>query len=86
MDQFVAHGGLTALFDALETMGREGLVSFQDACLQLECVACIKSVMNSEFGLVFVIKSTDFMHRLAESKYMYWLVYIRTCRALAFEF
>ena len=66
MDQFVACGGLTALFDALEAMGKNGLVGIQEAYLQLECVACIKAVMNSEFGLVFVIKTTEFMHRLAE--------------------
>lgn len=66
MDQFVTQGGLTALFDALEAMGVGGVLGFQEALMQLECVACIKAVMNSEYGLLFVIKSKDFMHRLAE--------------------
>lgn len=82
MDQFVAHGGLTALFDALEAMGIGGVLGIQEAWMQFECVACIKAVMNSEYGLVFVIKSKDFMHRLAEGTTVF---NTRQCRIPTFS-
>ena len=55
MEQFLSLGGLTAIFDALETMGRAGFSSIADALKQLECVACVKAVMNNKFGLEFII-------------------------------
>lgn len=55
MEQFLSLGGLSAIFDALETMGRAGFSSISDALKQLECVACVKAVMNNKFGLEFII-------------------------------
>lgn len=55
MEQFLSLGGLTAIFDALEALGRLGFSSIVDALKQLECVSCIKAVMNNKFGLEFII-------------------------------
>lgn len=55
IEQFLSMGGLTAIFDALEAMGTQGFSSITDALKQLECVACVKAVMNSKFGLDFII-------------------------------
>ena len=55
METFLSHGGLSAIFDALETMGIAGFNSIADALKQLECVACVKAVMNNKFGLEFII-------------------------------
>ena len=68
MEQFITLGGITALFDALEALGRRGFSSITDALRQLECVACVKAVMNNRFGLEFIIETTGeaFVRKLAE--------------------
>lgn len=68
MEQFLALGGLTAIFDALEALARLGFSSIADALKQLECVACVKAVMNNKFGLEFIIAQPGegFVRKLAE--------------------
>ena len=68
MEQFLALGGLTAIFDALEVLARLGFSSIVDALKQLECVACVKAVMNNKFGLEFIIAQPGegFVKKLAE--------------------
>ena len=70
LEQFLAMGGLSALFDALESLGRKGFSSISDALTQLECVACVKAVMNNELGLEFIIQSQaqNFVQKLAQGK------------------
>ena len=55
MEQFLSVGGLTAIFNALEALATLGFSSITDALRQLECVACIKAVMNHKYGLDFII-------------------------------
>lgn len=68
MEQFLAAGGLTAIFDALEALARLGFSSITDALRQLECVSCIKAVMNNKFGLEFIIvqPGEGFVKKLAQ--------------------
>ena len=55
IEGFLEHDGLSAIFDALEVVGSRGFSSLTDALRQLECVGCIKAVMNNVFGLEFII-------------------------------
>ena len=57
MEQFLSFGGLSAIFEALQTLGERGFASIAEALRQLECVACVKAVMNNRFGLEFIIHS-----------------------------
>ncbi len=68
MEQFLSLGGLSAIFDALEALGKLGFSSIADALKQLECVACVKAVMNNKFGLEFIIAQPGegFVKKLAE--------------------
>ena len=68
MEQFLSLGGLSSIFDALEALGRLGFSSIADALKQLECVACVKAVMNNKFGLEFIIAQPGegFVKKLAE--------------------
>ena len=51
LEEFVSRDGMCVLFNALERLGRRGQTSFFDTLLQLECVNCIKVVLNSKAGL-----------------------------------
>jgi hypothetical protein len=68
MEQFLAIGGLSAIFDALEALGQRGFSSIADALRQLECVGCVKAVMNNQFGLEFIIAQPGegFVKKLAQ--------------------
>ena len=70
MEHFLSSGGLTAIFDALEVLGSRGFSSIADAIRQLECVSCVKAVMNNVYGLEFIIHSPGekFVTKLASGK------------------
>ena len=73
IEQFITTGGITALFDALEALGKKGFSSIADAIRQLECVGCVKAVMNNRFGLEFIIETTGetFVRKLAEGTFLH---------------
>lgn len=70
MESFLEHGGLSAIFDAMEALGRKGFSSMADALRQLDCVACVKAVMNSSFGLDFIIHYPEkkYVRKLGEGE------------------
>lgn len=57
MEEFLEKGGLVAIFDALSALANQQMLSMGDALPQLECVECLKAVMNSPYGLDFMIHS-----------------------------
>ena len=70
IESFLEHGGLTAIFDAMEVLGSRGFSSMADALRQLDCVACVKAVMNSTFGLDFIIHYPEkkYVRKLSEGE------------------
>lgn len=60
--------GLGVLFESLERLSDRGYSSITDALLQLECILCIKAVMNSTTGLDFIINSDSYTRKLAKCK------------------
>ena len=57
MTEFVENGGLVAIFEALSALGRKTVSTLADILPVLECVECLKAVMNCEQGLECVIES-----------------------------
>ena len=68
MEHFLSLGGMSAIFEAMEVLGSRGFSSITDAIKQLQCVACIKAVMNNKFGLEFIISQPGegFFKKLAQ--------------------
>ncbi|XP_019851227.1 PREDICTED: inverted formin-2-like [Amphimedon queenslandica] len=68
MEGFLEQGGLSAIFDALQILAEKGFASLTDAIRQLECVGCIKAVMNSQVGLDFIIHYPEqkYVRKLSE--------------------
>lgn len=73
MEAFLEQGGLSAIFDAMEALGQKGFSSMVDAMRQLDCVACVKAVMNSSFGLDFIIHYPEkkYVRKLGEGMHLY---------------
>ena len=67
MEDFLNLDGLSVLF---ETMARKGSgsrnMTISDTLLQLECVTCVRAVMNGEIGLAHITKDQSYTRKLAE--------------------
>ena len=59
IEGFLEHGGLLIIFDSLDALSKKGLGSFMDAVKQLECIQCIRAIMNNGGGLRFIIHSEE---------------------------
>ena len=70
MESFLEQGGLFTLFDMLQSLKESGIDPVDAAVKVLDCVACIKAVMNSQVGLEYIIYTTKkkFLNILAEGK------------------
>lgn len=69
IEEFLEQGGLEAIFDTLSALTSKGFCSFMDAVQQLECVRCIKAIMNHPFGIEYVIMMGDtFVNKLVKGK------------------
>lgn len=64
LTEFLVLGGLTTLFEVLEKLCERGLAKFSDAFPQLECVRCIKAVMNDVTGLEFISRDPTLTTKL----------------------
>ena len=68
LTEFLVLGGLTSLFEVLEKLGERGLAKFSDAFLQLECVRCIKAVLNNVTGLEFMTNDPSLTNHLVTGR------------------
>ena len=67
MKEFVRQGGLGYLLDALEDLtSKHGSYDLSETCEILECVTCIKAVMNSKSGLEAMIERKECAQKLAK--------------------
>ena len=65
MVEFLEMGGMDALLQAMEALSL-GRLLFVDTVLQLECVRCIKEILNSRAGLEFMVERCQLTRRLGE--------------------
>lgn len=68
LTEFLVLGGLTSLFEVLEKLSGRSLAKFSDAFLQLECVRCIKAVLNNVTGLEFITNDSSLTNQLVIGK------------------
>ena len=69
MNTFLNANGLGLLLEALNKLcEKKSSCSFVDTVVQLECVGCIRAVMNSESGLDFIIDNKEYIRKLAAGK------------------
>ncbi|KAM4521999.1 inverted formin-2-like isoform 2-T4 [Odontesthes bonariensis] len=64
MVQFLEQRGLDLLMEALERLSGRGCSRISDALLQLTCVECIRAVMNSSSGLIFILDNEGYVRTL----------------------
>lgn len=73
MRGFLKLGGLEMLFEGLRSFGSYS-GTFSNLVQRLECVMCIKTVMNSQIGMQTITTSTKFGEKFATGKS---LIYVK---------
>ncbi|XP_069129886.1 uncharacterized protein [Argopecten irradians] len=63
--RFLHSDGLELLFESLEQISKQKPISFLDAVLQVGCVECVKTVMDSSLGLDYIVENKDFTPKFA---------------------
>ena len=66
MKEFVKQGGLGYLLDALEDLTDQHYYDIGETCEILQCISCIKAVMNSKAGLESMIERKESVQKLAK--------------------
>ena len=68
---FLEADGLTVLLDTVDTISSKRVSQLSDAMLLIECVACVKTIMNSKIGLEYIIDDPDYTRKLVKGTYIY---------------
>ncbi|KAL5011364.1 hypothetical protein ScPMuIL_009915 [Solemya velum] len=67
MQEFLDLDGLESLLDSLQQMTGKGFTSFSDAILQLDCISCIRVILNTNLGLDYMVQNTGSTRKLARA-------------------
>lgn len=66
--EFLELDGLDSLLDSLDQMSGRGFTCFSDAILQIDCISCIRCVLNTRLGLEYFINSDVYTKKLTMGK------------------
>lgn len=65
LEEFLELDGLESLLDSLVLLSGKGFMNISDSVLQLDCIACVKAILNTRLGLQFVISKETCVRKLA---------------------
>ena len=78
-EEFLELNGSGVLLDIVDTLGQKRVTQLSDALLLLECVECIKTLMNSKMGLEYLVDHGEYLKKLVKGKQLLWSVLIHVC-------
>ena len=55
--------------DSVDTLSARRVTNLSDAMLLLECVSCVKHVLNSKQGLEYLVEHKDYTRKLARGMF-----------------
>lgn len=70
LHEFLELDGLESLLDSLIQMTAKGFTSFSDAIHQLDCLACVRAILNTNTGLDFMVRHDMYTPKLSLGKYI----------------
>ena len=70
LGRFLQLDGLEILLHVLEKLCSIPSLSLSDTILQVECVECVRTVMNSQSGLDCILENKDFVGKFAKGNYI----------------
>ena len=67
-EEFLELNGSDVLLDIVDALGNKRVTQLSDALLLLECVECIKTLMNSKMGLEYLVQHGDYLKKLVKGR------------------
>lgn len=77
MKDFLEFGGMEVLLQSLERLESLNTNGFLRAVMQLECVYCIKSILNSTAGLSFLSENIKFTRQLGRGLELFTFLFTK---------
>ena len=68
MQGFLDNEGLERLLDCVDTLALKRVTVLSDALVLIECVECIKAVLNSRIGLSLLVERPEYCRRLIKGE------------------
>ncbi|KAK3105339.1 hypothetical protein FSP39_022941 [Pinctada imbricata] len=69
IQSFLDNGGLDVLLDCVDEVGTRRVNQLSDALLLLECVSCIKKLVNNKSGLGYLVQHGLYTQKLVKGMY-----------------
>ena len=73
LQQFLELDGLGSLINTLEQLSRSSAGtdgSFSGAILQLDCLSCVKAVLNTNIGMTYFLQHQNYTRKLVMGEYL----------------
>ncbi|KAM8921364.1 inverted formin-2 [Pelodytes ibericus] len=67
MLQFLELSGLDLLLEALDRLSGRGVSRIADALLQLTCINCVRTLMNSQKGIEYIVENEGYVRKLSQA-------------------
>ncbi|NP_001084562.1 inverted formin-2 [Xenopus laevis] len=67
MCQFLELSGLDLLLEALDRLSGRGVARIADALLQLTCINCVRTLMNSHKGIEYIVNNEGYVRKLSQA-------------------
>ncbi|XP_073466062.1 inverted formin-2 isoform X2 [Aquarana catesbeiana] len=67
MVQFLELSGLDLLLEALDRLSGRGVSRISDALLQLTCINCVRTLMNSHKGIEYIVNNEGYVRKLSQA-------------------
>ena len=64
LQEFLDLGGVDSLLDSLDQMAGRGFTCFSDAILQIDCISCIRCILNTGIGLEYFVSNDVYTKKL----------------------
>ncbi|KAJ8316813.1 hypothetical protein KUTeg_004717 [Tegillarca granosa] len=68
LQEYMDLDGLDSLLDSLSNMTGKSFTSFSDAILRLDCISCIRAILNTSVGLDYMVQNESYVAKLALAK------------------
>ena len=69
VQSFLDNGGLDVLLDCVDDVGTKRVNLLSDALLLLECVSCIKRLVNNQSGVAYLVQHGSYTKKLVKGLY-----------------
>ena len=75
--QFLSKDGLGLLFESLEQLCNRPAADFLSSILQVSCVECVRTIMDTSLGLDYIVDNKEFTEKLAKGKILRILLILK---------